>query len=214
MTELAVFDLDGTVLEGDSFRAFLFFLYLKKRARFSNWRTGITVSCKRKLRLVSHQEFKAGILHPLKGMTRDEIDAWGYELFNVVGREVIRHDADDRIRACREKGHQVVLATASPDVYVRSFVDILKIATYLAVRLSYSEGGRFTGELEDGPMLGDDKLGQIRARSDDQSIALAFSDSESDLALVRAERTPVIVNPSRNVRTVARRNGWQMESGR
>jgi len=212
MPELAVFDLDGTVLEGDSFRAFLFWLYLKKQIKLSNWRKGITVSCKRKLGLLSHHEFKAGMLQPLKGMTRDDIDSRGREFVKVVGQGMIRRDAVDKIAACREEGHQVVLATASPDVYVESFANSLNIPTYLSVHLIYSKNGRFTGELEGGTMLGDDKVRQILARSDDRPITLAFSDSESDLALLRAAKTPVIVNPNRTLRTIARRNGWQTES--
>ena len=74
--------------------------------------------------------------------------------------------------------------------------------------------GLLTGDL-DGPfMYGEGKVEAMRRFADEHEIDLgaswAYSDSASDLPMLRAVGNPVVVNPDVELFDVARRQGWRV----
>src|SRR6185312_980140 len=74
--------------------------------------------------------------------------------------------------------------------------------------------GRYTGQ-PGGPFIyGEGKVAAMEQLAADHGLSLghstAYSDSISDLPMLRAVGHPVAVNPDRALRAVAREQGWEV----
>src|SRR3954453_20775280 len=76
------------------------------------------------------------------------------------------------------------------------------------------EDGLFTGELGGAFMYGEGKVEAISRFADEHGIDLdesfAYSDSASDLPMLRAVGHPVVVNPDEELARIAREQGWRV----
>ena len=84
----------------------------------------------------------------------------------------------------------------------------------IGTRYEIDAGGKFTGEL-DGPfMYGEGKVEAMRRYAEDHDLDLAesfaYSDSASDLPMLRAVGNAVVVNPDEALLGVARAEGWRV----
>jgi phosphoserine phosphatase len=74
--------------------------------------------------------------------------------------------------------------------------------------------GRFTGELGGPFMYGPGKVEAMRRFADEHGIDLAvswaYSDSVSDLPMLRAVGNPVAVNPDEELTRIAHAEGWRV----
>ena len=125
--------------------------------------------------------------------------------------EMIQPFAPEVIDAHREAGRSLVLATTSPEPFVRPLAERLGFDDVVATRWC-SEGGEFTGEL-DGPFVwGPAKLDAVKdwAASNKVSLAssYAYSDSYFDAPLLDAVGHPTAVNPDPQLRALAALRAW------
>ena len=76
------------------------------------------------------------------------------------------------------------------------------------------EDGLFTGELGGAFMYGEGKVEAMREYASEHGIDLgvsyAYSDSASDLPMLRAVGNPVVVNPDETLARIAHENGWRV----
>ncbi len=125
--------------------------------------------------------------------------------------EMIQPFAPQLIQEHREAGHLLVLATTSPEPFVRPLAERLGFDDVVATRWR-REDGIFTGEL-DGPFVwGPAKLDAVRAWKSTNSVSLgsshAYSDSYFDAPLLDAVGHPTAVNPDPQLRALAAIKGW------
>ncbi len=111
----------------------------------------------------------------------------------------------------REAGRVLVLATTSPEPFVRPLARRLGFDDVVATRWC-SEGGEFTGEL-DGPFVwGPAKLDAVKQWAAENSVVLsrsyAYSDSYFDAPLLDAVGHPTAVNPDPQLRALAALRSW------
>ncbi len=111
----------------------------------------------------------------------------------------------------RDAGRTLVLATTSPEPFVRPLAQRLGFDDVVATRWC-SEGGKFTGEL-DGPFVwGPAKLDAVKQWAADNSVVLsrsyAYSDSYFDAPLLDAVGHPTAVNPDPQLRALAALRSW------
>ncbi len=109
----------------------------------------------------------------------------------------------------RGAGDFCVVLSASPQELVDAFTTAVGAHRGISSR-GEVVSGRFTGRL-DGPLCyGVGKLERLRTSLGDVDLAAAwaYADSASDLPLLHAVGHPVAVNPDRELRRVADREGW------
>jgi len=146
----------------------------------------------------------------LRGLRRDALEDLARESYRRL-RPRIFPQARGAIRAARERGGGVVLATSSLDLIVKPLADDLGIDELLASSAEFRDGvctGRFT----DPPLLGERKreraLEYLRGRGVDPRQCAFYSDSAYDLPLLEAVGRPVVVNPDAALSRRARARGW------
>ncbi len=119
----------------------------------------------------------------------------------------------ERVALHREAGQPVVLITASTELAARAVGEFLSM-DYLGTRLDV-EDGRITGRIRPPFCYGEGKVYWAERYAEEHDIDLRaswfYTDSISDLPLLERVGYPVVVNPDRKLRSLARRRGWPIE---
>jgi HAD superfamily hydrolase (TIGR01490 family) len=113
----------------------------------------------------------------------------------------------------QDEGRPVYIVTASAQDTAQMIATVLSFDGAVGAPLEI-EDGRYTGRLS-GPMTyREGKVEAIEALAARDGLDLrsswAYSDSESDLPMLRAVGHPVAVNPDRELARVAREEGWEI----
>jgi HAD superfamily hydrolase (TIGR01490 family) len=113
----------------------------------------------------------------------------------------------------QDEGRPAYIVTAASHELAEMLAHVLSFDGGIGARSEVVEG-RYTGR-PDGPFTyRDGKAEAIRALAEEEGIDLtesyAYSDSESDLPMLRAVGHPVAVNPDAELLRVARASGWEV----
>jgi HAD superfamily hydrolase (TIGR01490 family) len=212
----AFFDLDRRLMAGSSGMAWVKASYdakLISRAQMLRWaRDGLVF----RLRGSTDVTTKAAmdqISEVLKGTRGRDLQRLGPQvLAGVLPRiypemlaEVHRH---------QDAGRPTFIVSAAGNDLVEMVARVLGMEGGIGTRYELDGDDRFTGRL-DGPfMYGEGKIEGIAGFAGSHDIDLAkslgYSDSASDLPMLRAVGHPVAVNPDAELAAVARAEGWQV----
>jgi len=115
----------------------------------------------------------------------------------------------------RAQGDVVAIVTGATPYAANPLAKELGIETVVCTMLEVDENGRFTGRPIEPLCYGAGKL-ELAKRAGDRlgfrvEEATFYSDSITDVPLLEAVKTPVVVNPDRRLRRVAQRRGWPVE---
>jgi phosphoserine phosphatase len=114
----------------------------------------------------------------------------------------------------QDAGRNVYIFTAASQELAEMLAHVLTFDGGIGSQFSKVEDGCFTGEPTGLFIYGADKARAIKRLADREGIDLklsyAYSDSSSDLPMLRAVGHPVAVNPDKELLAEARENGWQV----
>lgn len=184
---LAVFDLDGTLLRGDSFLPFLV-SYAARRRRL--WPLVVlpvyvmlylcrVLSDRRAKERLLVAFFRGESLAAIREHAERFCAGW-------VARK-LRPEVVARLRQHQQAGHRVILLSASPDLYVRAIGEHLGIAEVLATRVC-TDGERCAGRIDGDNCKGEHKVARLRAYLGCDAApagSSSYGDSPSDLPVLR-----------------------------
>jgi HAD superfamily hydrolase (TIGR01490 family) len=119
----------------------------------------------------------------------------------------------DEVRSHRKAGRPTFIVSAAGSYVVEELARELEMDGGVGTGYEIRDGA-FTGEL-DGPfMYGKGKVAAIERLAEelgiDLGVSYAYSDSASDLPMLRAVGNPVVVNPDAALLAVARSEGWRV----
>jgi len=120
----------------------------------------------------------------------------------------------DEVYSHRDEGRATFIVSAAGNDLVELVARVLGMEGGVGTRYEIDASHNLTGEL-DGPfMYGKGKLEGIRRFADSHDIDLAeswaYSDSASDLPMLRAVGNAVAVNPDAELTAIARAEGWRV----
>jgi HAD superfamily hydrolase (TIGR01490 family) len=218
-TELALFDLDNTLLSGDSDYEWAQFLierglldrseYEEKNERFfRQYKEG---------RLDIH-EFLAFQLAPLAQHPREELDRWHAEFMRTRVLPMIRGKGRDLVRKHHAQNHLCAIVTSTNSFITSPIARELGVEHLLATELEV-RGHRFTGRPSGTPSFRMGKVTRLAEWLGDRGQTLAsfgatwfYSDSHNDLPLLERVTHPVAVDPDDVLRSEATARGWKIIS--
>jgi phosphatidylinositol alpha 1,6-mannosyltransferase len=211
----AFFDVDRTVVRGSCFLA------LARPAR----RAGL-ISARSLARAALHQVWFSARGYSDRRLARSARRAAavlaGIEVADVrrVGRRALAthvvprvHPAARRaIEAHRRAGDLVFLVSAAPEELVGELAALLEVDGFAGTRAEAARG-RYTGSLlrvchGEGKAQAVQEL--ARSHGIDLGRSAAYSDSASDIGMLRLVGRPVCVNPDARLRAEARRQRWEV----
>ncbi len=209
---LAIFDLDHTLLSGDSDHAWGLYLaelrvvdaehHRRKQERyFADYRAG-------KLDI---DEFLRFQLQALKDNDRSDLEKWRAAFVEEKILPMMSRHAIDLVARHRDQGHTLMIITATNRFITQPIAERFEVDVLIATEPDEVDG-RFTGEVRGVPCFqsGKVKLLQdwLRHNGMDPSDSWCYTDSHNDLPLLRLVDHPVAVNPDAVLAEEARRNGW------
>lgn len=210
---LALFDLDYTLLRGDSDHAWGIFLaesglvdpeiHIERSDHYlAEYDAG----------RLDMEEFLAFQLAPL---TRERLEV----LLDLRDRflvekihPLVTDAARELVEFHRQRSDTLVVITATSDFVTRPIADLFGIEHLIATELELVDGA-FTGKVTGVPCFREGKITKLRdwmARTghDDLQGSWFYSDSRNDLPLLEQVDHPVAVNPDAVLEQEAHRRGW------
>ncbi|WP_244817728.1 HAD family hydrolase [Caballeronia sp. Lep1P3] len=188
---IAAFDFDGTITTGDSLKAFV--LHTVGAARFAA--AGVLAAPRligMAARLCDRGAAKAGFLrHALAGVSRARLEQAARDFCASRLPAMIRPEMIERIRAHQALGHEVVIVSASPSLYLWIWAsESAGIRTVLSTRLELDDRG-FAGRFIGRNCWGPEKVARLQAwwRDDPPATLFAYGDSRGDKEM--AERADI-----------------------
>jgi HAD superfamily hydrolase (TIGR01490 family) len=120
----------------------------------------------------------------------------------------------DEVHRHQDEGRATFIVSAAGNDLVKALAAVLGMEGGIGTRWAVGSDGRYTGEM-DGPFVyGQGKVEAMRnfaERHDiDMDASFAYSDSVSDLPMLRSVGNAVVVNPDAELLEIARREGWQV----
>jgi HAD superfamily hydrolase (TIGR01490 family) len=212
----AFFDLDRTLMEGSSAFQFGRAAYkaglLSRRQLISDGWANLRFRLQGSTDATTHA-LRDRISASLKGTRVRDLERLGPDvLARILPRMYPR-----MLRLAYEHqdaGRRVYIFTAASQELAEMLAHVLTFDGGIGSQFSKVEDGCFTGEPTGLFIYGADKARAIKRLADREGIDLkasyAYSDSSSDLPMLRAVGHPVAVNPDKELLAEARENGWQV----
>jgi HAD superfamily hydrolase (TIGR01490 family) len=210
---LALFDLDNTLLAGDSDYEWAQFLIDKGVLDRERYESKNQVFYDRyKAGTLDIFEFLAFQLRPLAEHPRKQLDAWHREFMETRIRPMIRDSARALVDSHRGETRVIITATNSfvTAPIAQAFGVEHLIATEPAVR-----DGAYTGGVDGIPCFQGGKVTRLEAWLHDRGENLKnikkstfYSDSHNDLPLLERVTHPVAVDPDERLRAHALAHQW------
>lgn len=208
---LALFDLDNTLLGGDSDHAWGLFLvakglvdadyYSAANDRFyAEYQAGT----------LDINAYLAFALAPLTRFTQAELNALHQEFMAQFIEPLILPKALALLDHHRQQGHRLVIITATNRFITGPIAKRLDVADLLATEAEVIDG-RYTGNISGTPCFQGGKVVRLQqwllSEGEDLAGSYFYSDSINDVSLLEAVTHPVAVDPD------ARLLAWAKERG-
>ena len=214
---LALFDLDNTLLAGDSDFEWAQFLieqgvldrelYEARNQHFYDQYKAGTLDI---------HEFLDFQLKPLARHSRSVLDGWHAQFMALKIRPIIRDAA--RALVAQHRGDLCAVVTATNSFVTAPITRELGIEHLIATEPE-TRDGEFTGKVCDVPCFREGKVQRVEAWLEREGRTLAsfdkswfYSDSLNDLPLLSRVTNPVAVDPDDTLRAHAERQGWPVIS--
>lgn len=211
-TQLAIFDLDYTLLDKDSEILWLEFVTRERLAGevfLKELETYLAVASTLELPI---EEFQKMMLHPLTLYPWDVLQDLRRRYLQVIPG-LVRPRMMQRVGWHREQGHTVLLATAANCFIATPVAEMLAFENLLCTQIEHNGQG-FTGNLSGLPAFQEGKATLVRQWAAGQGLSLAgswaYSDSHNDLPLLNMVEHPVAVTPNAKLRAYALEHAWQI----
>jgi len=212
---LALFDLDNTLLAGDSDHAWGSFLadigavdaetYSRANDAFYAQYLDGTLDIR---------EFCRFVFRPLAQNPLSTLERWREEFLEEQIRPMIAPGATDLLERHRRSGDTLLIITATNSFVTGPIAEMLDVPHLIATEPEFRDG-RFTGELAGTPCFQEGKVERLqqwlRAQGQtDGALARAcfYSDSRNDIPLLEAVGEPVAVDADPALAAHARHRGW------
>ena len=216
---LALFDLDNTLLNGDSDFEWSQFLIrigvldrelfeAKNLAFYEHYKAGT----------LDIQEFLDFQLKPLSRHARKTLDEWHSQFMREQALGMITQPARDLVDRHRAAGDECVIITATNSFVTAPIAREFGVEHLIATEPEHKDG-EFTGRVAGVPCFREGKITRLEHWLAQRGWTLGsfadttfYSDSLNDLPLLKKVKNPVAVNPDDTLRQHAELHGWKVMS--
>ncbi len=217
--ELVLFDLDNTLLAGDSDFEWAQFLISKgvldkevyearNQQFYDQYKAGT-------LDIFEFLDFQ---LKPLARHSRAQLDAWHREFMDTRVRPMMTAKSQALVRERLATGAVVAIVTATNSFVTGPIARAFGIP-HLVATIPAQENGAFTGQPRGTPAFKAGKIERVEAWLESLGLCWEsfsrsrfYSDSHNDLPLMGKVSDPIAVDPDDTLRAHAGAHGWPVIS--
>jgi HAD superfamily hydrolase (TIGR01490 family) len=215
---LALFDLDGTLIPGDSDHAFGEFMIEL------GW---VDADLYRRRNDEFYRQYLDGTLD-IDAYVAFSTEAWRQRpvaeqqaatqrfMAEVIGPQM-QPAAFELLQRHRDAGDLIAIVTATNEFVTRPIAEAFGIEHLLAVGLQRDAAGAATGRISGTPSFREGKITRVHEwlhslghQLDGFGHSVFYSDSTNDLPLLEIVNEPVATNPSPALEAIARERGWRI----
>ena len=216
MPNLTIFDLDNTLLAGDSDRAWGQYIveknvvsneFLLESERFydSYYDGNLDI-----------ESFLAFCLKPLMQNKLSKLLELRKDFIEYKIKPMMLSKAIEMVNKKKSEG-RVIIATATNSFVTRPIADLFKIDDLIATEFVI-KNNEFTGEVDGIPCFREGKVTKVedwvKSNGYDLSEATFYSDSFNDLPLLEKVKTAIVVDGDNELIKQAKSNDWECISFR
>lgn len=216
---LALFDLDNTLLGGDSDFEWAQFLIgegvldrevyeARNQAFYDQYKAGT----------LDIHEFLDFQLKPLSRHSRAQLDQWHARFMDEKIRPIMLQKSRELLARHREAGHVLLIVTATNSFVTAPIAREFGVEHLIATEPEQVDGA-FSGRVSGTPSFREGKVARLEewlaARGKgwgDVAESWFYSDSLNDLPLLSRVGHPVAVDPDATLRAHAEAQGWPVMS--
>jgi HAD superfamily hydrolase (TIGR01490 family) len=213
---LAIFDLDNTLLGGDS--DYLWGRYLAENAI-------VDPQSYHDTNLAFYNDYQSGqldinaflqfVFEPLAKNSMQDLLAWRADYLQQKILPIILPKGLELIEQHRQQGDILLIITATNSFLTTPIAELLKINHLIATDPEMLDG-RYTGKVFGVPSFQHGKVERLQhwlaEHQQDLAGSYFYSDSHNDLPLLEQVETPIAVDPDDKLAEVARQRDWKILS--
>lgn len=211
---LALFDLDHTLINGDSDHGWGIFLasigVLDAQEQEEKQDYYYQQYLQGKLEI---QEFLDFQLYPLSQYPMQQLQEWRAAYIERDIRPMLESGKPELVEQHARRGDELVIITATNDFVTRPIADLLGVSTLIATTLEL-RNGQYTGKTVGPPCFQDGKVTKLEQWLADSGKSFDeqyfYSDSINDLPLLEMVDHPIAVTPDAQLRTLAEKRDWKI----
>lgn len=216
---LALFDLDNTLIAGDSDTEWPVFLIKRGLLPAEHGAQSEAFYQQYLAGSLDINQFLAFQLRPLAGFSRETLDALHADYMAEHILPIIPPKARALLAAHRAQGDLVMIITATNRFVTQPIARELGVEHLIAIELEQAADGRFTGRHQGVPSFREGKIARLNQWLAERGESLAsygktffYSDSQNDLPLLSLVSNPVAVDPDAALLAHAEAHGWPVIS--
>lgn len=213
---LAIFDLDNTLLGGDS--DFLWGRYLCENGI-------VDAEDYRRANEHYYQQYQHGsldiaeflefVFKPLTMHSIEQLESWRAAYLEQKIKPIILPAAEALIEKHRSQGDTLLIVTATNSFLTAPIAEMLGIEHLIATNPELVDG-RYTGRVAGTPSFQQGKVERLttwlKQHKHDLDGSIFYSDSHNDIPLLELVDTAVAVDPDPKLQAVAEKQGWKILS--
>ncbi len=226
---LALFDLDNTLLAGDSDHAWGEFLIEQGLVDEARHRAQNDAFYEQYLQgELDIHGYVAFTLEPILSLAPAELDALRQEFVTTRVASIMLPQAVALVNSHRDAGDLCVIITATNEFITQPIAAAFGVEHLIATELEQTGEGdarRYTGAIAGTPCYQQGKITKLTAWLEERALRAAkeeplasladsilYSDSFNDLPLLSAVTTAVAVDPDPRLAAEAQARGWEIRS--
>lgn len=213
---LAIFDLDNTLLCGDSDHLWGEFLVEKNIVDKETYRQTNNLFYQQYLDgNLDIFKFLAFTLKPLSEHSTEQLFNWRETFLSEKIEPIMLDAAKSLVEHHRQQGDTLMIITATNSFITAPIAQRFGIEYLIATEPEMIDG-RYTGKVAGTPSYKDGKVERLEAWLADHAINLEgsyfYSDSHNDLPLLKRVDHPIAVDPDPTLEDFAQQQGWKILS--
>ena len=214
--KLAIFDLDNTLLDGDSDHAWGEFLIEKGLVDQSHYKKTndqfYEDYLQGNLDIMAYQTF---CLKPIKKRPLKEILQWREEFINLKIKSMLLPRAQQLIEKHRSANEQLLIITATNRFITEPIAQLMDVKHLIATEPEF-DGQQYTGNILGTPCYQEGKIIRLKEWMVQNGASLDgssfYSDSHNDIPLLEVVDKPVAVDPDKTLKSHAELKNWPIIS--
>lgn len=216
---LAIFDLDNTLIAGDSDALWGEFMAANGLVDSESFREGNHCFYEQyKQGVMNIREYLDFCLKPLTQYNLEALELWHGQFMEQVISPILLAKGLARIEHHRQRGDYIMIITATNRFITKPIAAKFNVDTLLAIDLEISDN-HYTGKVIGTPTYQQGKVLRLQEWLNEHSeYSMAdsyfYSDSRNDLPLLTKVDNPIAVDPDPELNSFAQANGWPIISFR
>lgn len=212
---VAVFDFDGTSIEGSS-PSWLVnrLIFTHKISPLTSLKIGFW-GIAYKWHLPQSEAWVRGqVFKAFEGKPKAEVDRYLMDFYDEWIAKRFRPEADRTMQERADEGCEVVVVSATFEPIVLRAMEMHPFTHQISTRMKVAEDGTYTREVEGRCIEGEEKIVALkhwcdgRFGEDGWEIAYAYGDHHSDEPLLAAAKHPFAVSPNSGMEKIAKTRNW------